>query len=112
MDNCHPTVKISLKCGFCDKEFCEKLLLNDHIYSHIKGKALIKQICTKGFSDISELNEYFMCKRQQSSLPNIFCCEVCNEEISDMSHFNQHIFNQSKRHQFQCLFSTSNYRLY
>lgn len=79
-------IKPKFICGACNERFYIKSYLDDHLYSHIKGKSLINEVCCKGFSEISELNEYF----RNYMIKNSRTCDTCSTTFFAKSDLNEH----------------------
>lgn len=84
--------EMPLKCLTCQLTFREKSFLCDHLYSHVKGKDLIHDICSEGLSEVYELN-YFLHNRIQlkySSQKEQFMCQVCKKRFAFKSYLDRH----------------------
>lgn len=81
-----------LKCLTCGLRFPEKSHLCDHLYSHVKGKDLISDICSEGLSEVYELNDYLHNHVQLKYSPREeqFVCQVCKKRFAYKNYLNRH----------------------
>lgn len=72
--------KPPFRCAACHKGFFKKSHLHDHLYGRIKGKSLIHEICRKGVSEVSELNDYF----RKYMITKAWECDIAFFDESDL----------------------------
>ena len=109
------------RCGFCDKLFCEKMALDEHIVSHDQMKPFTctncdgtfrykpslvrhKNICNFDPSSKSSTNEYKA--RDSKSNPKRsgkkYPCNQCDYQASYMHHLKQHIQSTHEGIKYPC----------